>query len=118
MSFQISILPSRQAAARFVDSVRHTLLRAVMESKISQSEIARALGIHRSVINRELKGYQDITVGRAAQIAWAIGKEAIFKLEDQANERSNMPIVRLAIMETSNKSATKLPEKRQEQKAA
>ncbi len=106
MSFQISIQPSRQAAARFVDRVRHTLLKAVMESGISQSEIARALGVHRSVIHRELKGYQDLTIGRAAELAWAIGKRAAFTLEEQSADRSNMPKIVSARMETSNKVVT------------
>lgn len=89
MSFQISIQPNRQVAARFVDSVRRTLVKALMDSKISQSDIARKLGVHRSVIHRELKGYQDITLGRAAELAWALGKKANFSLEGQFNEGAN-----------------------------
>ncbi len=118
MSFQISIPPSRQVAARFVDKVRHALLKAVMESGISQSEIARRLGINRSVIHRELKGYQDITLGRAAQLAWAVGKRATFTLEEQSADSSNMPKVEFSVrMETSNKLVI-LNEKKQLEKVA
>lgn len=118
MSFQISIQPSRQAAARFVDRVRSTLLKAVMESGISQSEIARKLGVHRSVIHRELKGYQNLTLGRAAELAWAIGKNATFILEEQSADRSNTPKVEFfTIMDTSNKEVI-LSEQRQLKKVA
>jgi plasmid maintenance system antidote protein VapI len=83
MSFQISIPPNRHVAARFIENVRRSLLKGLMETKVTQSDIARALGVNRSVIHRELKGYQDITMGRAAEIAWAIGKKAVFAIEDQ-----------------------------------
>ena len=41
MSFQISVPPSRQVAARFVDRVRHTLLKAVMECGVSIRDRSR-----------------------------------------------------------------------------
>ena len=59
-SFQISVTPSRRAAARFVIRVRRALLKALAEEKarrgLSQSEMARLIGVHRSVIHRELRG--------------------------------------------------------------
>jgi plasmid maintenance system antidote protein VapI len=117
MSFQISIPPNRQAAARFVGSVRRALLKALMESKISQSDIARALGVHRSVIHRELKGYQDITLGRAAELAWALGKRATFAIEEQAPDHSNMPRIDSVRKESSSKPVT-LSDERRKEKAA
>ncbi|MGJ4996220.1 helix-turn-helix domain-containing protein [Bradyrhizobium sp. HKCCYLS3077] len=86
MSFQIAISPNRRAATRFIGEVRRELQKAYVEEQqqrgLSQSEIARLLKIHRSVINRELKGVKDITLGRVAELAWALGRKARFSLEE------------------------------------
>src|SRR5690349_21278019 len=84
-SLQITITPDKRAAARFVGKVRRAIQKAYIEeqrkSGVSQSDIARALGVHRSVINRELKGFKDLTLGRVAQLAWALGRAPTFSLE-------------------------------------
>ena len=82
-SFRITISPSRRAAARHVSDVRRKLLRALAEEKangVTQSEIARRLDVHRSVINREFRGQRDISVGRIGELAWAMGRRATFDL--------------------------------------
>lgn len=83
-SFQIAISPSRRAAGRFISRVRRSLQRALVEegelSGINQSRVADAIGVHRSVISRELNGRQDITLGRVAELAWALGREIEFNL--------------------------------------
>lgn len=83
-SFQISITPSRRAAARFIGKVRREILKALAEESASvgltQSDIARTIGVHRSVINRELRGYKDISVGRIAELAFALGRKPDFAL--------------------------------------
>lgn len=85
MSFQIIISANRRAAARFVGNVRRALQRAYVEEQkrtgITQTKIAHALGVHRSVINRELKGTKDMTLGRVAELAWALGRKPVFELE-------------------------------------
>jgi hypothetical protein len=84
-SFQIAISPNRRAAARFVSQVRRALQKALVEEQrmrgLSQSDIARAIGVNRSVINRELKGFKDITLGRVAELAWALGRKPSFNLD-------------------------------------
>jgi hypothetical protein len=83
MSFQITISPSRKAAARFVTAVRRAIQKAYVEeqnSGLTQTAIARALGVHRSVINRELRGKKDLTLGRVAELAWAMGRVPSFCL--------------------------------------
>jgi plasmid maintenance system antidote protein VapI len=83
-SFQIGISPSRRAAGRFISRVRRALQRAVVEegerTGLNQSKIAEAIGVHRSVISRELNGRQDITLGRIAELAWAMGREIEFSI--------------------------------------
>jgi hypothetical protein len=95
-SFQISITPSRRAAARFVTGVRRKVLHALEEENkkrgLKQTDIARAIGIHRSIINRELRGRRDLTLGRLAELAWAMGRVPFFDLPEQKNAiGSNLP---------------------------
>lgn len=95
-SFQIGISPSRRAAGRFISRVRRKLQRALVEegerSGVNQSKIADAIGVHRSVISRELNGRQDITLGRLAELAWAMGREIEFSLPIAAQkEGANTP---------------------------
>ncbi len=77
-SFQIAISPSRRAAGRFISRVRRALQTVLVEetarSGINQSRVAEAIGVHRSLISRELNGRQDITLGRVAELAWALGR--------------------------------------------
>jgi plasmid maintenance system antidote protein VapI len=84
-SFQITLTPSRRAATRFIGQVRRALQKAYIEEQaakgMSQSDIARALKVHRSVINRELKGLKDITVGRVGELAWVLGRKPLLSLE-------------------------------------
>jgi transcriptional regulator with XRE-family HTH domain len=81
-SFRLNIKPNRRAAARFVGRVRSKLQEAVVADRerigITQTKIADAIGVHRSVISRELNGRQDITLGRVAELAWAMGREIVF----------------------------------------
>lgn len=80
-SFQLSVSPHRRAAARFVSKVHRRLQKAYAQSpEVTQTAIAGALGVHRSVINRQLRGRKDMTLGRVAELAWALGYEADFDL--------------------------------------
>lgn len=80
-SFQIGIAPNKRAAGRFISKVRRALQKALIEeTELNQSKIADAIGVHRSVISRELNGRQDITLGRVAELAWAMGREIEFEL--------------------------------------
>ena len=85
-SFQISITPSRREAARFVTRVRRSIQKALAEENkkngLTQSDIARTIGVHRSVINREIRGYKDITLGRVAELAHAMGRKPVLELPE------------------------------------
>lgn len=83
-SFQISVKPSRRAAARFVTGVRRKILKALEEENqkrgLKQTDLARAIDVHRSVVNRELRGKKDLTLGRVAELAWAMDRAPFFDL--------------------------------------
>lgn len=88
MSFQITISASRRAAARFVVAARRAIQKAYVEEQkangLTQTAIARTLGVHRSVVNWELRGLKDITLGRVAELSWAMGREPVFELRRSA----------------------------------
>lgn len=96
-SFQISLTPSKKAAARYVTAVRRALQKALTEenkkSGLTQTEIARAIGVHRSVINRELRGQKNITLSRVAELAWALNRNPNFVLEELVtNPQANVDL--------------------------
>lgn len=104
-SFQIAISPSKRAAGRFISKVRRALQRALVEEQaitgINQSAVAEAIGVHRSVVSRELNGRQDITLGRVAELAWAMGREIEFQLVKPEQEMgANAPLVKPGALST------------------
>jgi hypothetical protein len=95
-SFQISLTPSKRAAGRFVANVRRAIQKALAEeqrdSGITQSELARRIGVHRSVIHRQIQGREDMTLSRVAELAWALGRKPVFELPKvMVKEGSNLP---------------------------
>jgi transcriptional regulator with XRE-family HTH domain len=84
MSLQITISPKERAAGRFVERVRRAVQKALAEehakSGLTQSDIARAIGVNRSVVSREIRGHKDLTLSRVAEIAWALGRRPAFDM--------------------------------------
>lgn len=83
-SFRLSITPRKRAAGRFVSKVRRELQKAFAEEKVSrgltQAQVARELGVHRSVINRQLLGVENLTLSRVGEFAYGLGREINFSL--------------------------------------
>lgn len=98
-SFQLSVTPHRRAAARFIDKVHRHLGRAYADSPhVTQTAIANALGVHRSVINRQMRGRKDMSLGRVAELAHLLGYEADFKMnKPDLPDGSNAPRVNSGI---------------------
>jgi transcriptional regulator with XRE-family HTH domain len=100
-SFQITLSPSKRAAARFVNSVRRKLQKALVEesqkSGLTQTEIANTIGVHRSVINRELRGRKDITLGRVAELASAMGRRAELELPERASSATHVSNISFSV---------------------
>jgi hypothetical protein len=59
---------------------------------LKQADVARAINVHRSIINRELRGQKDMTLGRVAELGWAMGRVPSFSLHEAKNsDGSNLP---------------------------
>lgn len=85
VSFRLGLTRHRKAAARFVADVRYQLQRALADTpEISQTDIAETIGVHRSVISRQLRGMQDLSISRVAEIADVLGFDIVFDLTKPA----------------------------------
>lgn len=78
MSFQIAVKPARRAAARLVLDVRRRLQQALDDENVTQAFIAEKIGVDRSVVNRQIKGTADLSLGRVGEIAEVLGYDADF----------------------------------------
>jgi hypothetical protein len=87
--------------------VRHELLKAIHDSGVSRSEIAREIGVHRSVVHRQLAGYQDMSLMRVGEIAGAIGYDVDFNMVAPAEDRTrNVPTFKTATTAASGSPAS------------
>ena len=104
-SFRTSVTPHRRSAARFVESVRRKLVAAYADQPaVTQTAIADRLGVHRSVINRQLRGVSDLTLGRVAELAWCLGHEPTFgliKIEDVRGNQQPASISVLSVVKST-----------------
>ena len=96
-SFRTSLTPHKRTAARFVVGVRRALLKALADENkrtgITQTSIAQTLGVHRSAINRDLRGTGNLTLGKVAELASAMGLEPRLELRRPlAQEGQNIPV--------------------------
>jgi transcriptional regulator with XRE-family HTH domain len=85
-SFQTGIKGNRKAAARLVRKVHRTIQKAYEQRKssgVTQTSIANALDVHRSVISRQLRGTEDMSIGRIAEFAWALGYDVDLAFTEQ-----------------------------------
>ncbi|MDG9793043.1 helix-turn-helix domain-containing protein [Brucella anthropi] len=84
MSFLFELDPAKEASADFIAEVGRRLQAALMERKLNdqltQSEIARRIGVDRSRVNRCFSGHANLTIGTLAEIAWALDFKPDFDL--------------------------------------
>jgi hypothetical protein len=70
--------------ARFVGHVRAELQKALVAEKkdrhLTQQQIATAIGTSRQVINRQIMGFENLSLRRVAELAWVLGWEIVFYL--------------------------------------
>ena len=107
-SYRTGISGNRRAAARLVAKVHRQVQKAYDSRRrdgVTQTSIANAIGVHRSVINRQLNGREDISVSRIGELAWALSYEADFDMKPVGNsiKPTNAPAITVpAATKTSN----------------
>jgi len=104
-----------RTVSRFIGHVRAELRRALAAEKasrkLSQQQIATMIGTNRSVINREIMGYENLTLRRVAELAWALGWEIVFELrKPQAVAAPTMPIQTPQTSGSANVSSQATPQ--------
>ena len=70
---QISLKPNRIEAVDFIGSVLHDLKKAIYDSGMTATQVAKKIGVSKFELMSCLSGTSNITAGRIAEICWAIG---------------------------------------------
>lgn len=80
-SYQFKLDQRRRFVGRRIAAVRRELQKAFIEEKrtrkFTQAELARVLGVNRSVVNRQLMGTANLSVKSLADLAWALGRDFV-----------------------------------------
>jgi transcriptional regulator with XRE-family HTH domain len=86
--------------------MRRELQKALAEEAqkrgLTQSDLALAIGVNRSVISRELRGHKDLSLSRVAELALALGRRPVFELVE------TVPAQAAASLEPEDASALKV----------
>ena len=92
-SYQISLTPHKRAAGRFIAKVRREIQKAFVEEQAkngtTQAGIAAELGVNRSVVHRQIMGFENLTLGTVGEIASVLGREPLFSLPPLSTSGSN-----------------------------
>lgn len=75
MSYQMRLNSRSRVAGRFIGAAHDELRAAFEKSGKTQQEIADRLGVDKAVINRRLKGTENLTLRTLAEMAWAINHD-------------------------------------------
>ena len=90
-SFQFEIDEKSRAGSRFMSLVHDEIQRALVTEretrKVTQQSIAEKLGVNRSVVNRQVRGLENLTARTIAELLWAIGWEPHFEARKPGHER-------------------------------
>ena len=62
------------------EEVLLAFLEEMAERRLTKSDIARALGVHRSAVSRILNGTAPLELRTIGQLAWVLGRDPQFKL--------------------------------------
>jgi transcriptional regulator with XRE-family HTH domain len=110
MSYKLKIDPKTRAGGRFIGASHKALLTALLKERdisgLTQQELARRLGVHRSVVSRLIKGDANLTFRSVGEIAWAMGWDAQLLLKRiEQSPGSNFSDVNAAL-KTSGSNVT------------
>lgn len=93
--------PIAYERARLVVDVTNQLEIALEEQGLTQADLARRLGRSRSIVSRQLSGAANLSLGKLAELAFAIGKRFEFTLSNVQEARS---LHRLRLMSSQPES--------------
>lgn len=106
MSFRAKAPWHKIAGATLVTEVRDALTKAFLEerrgpNRIKQADIARALGVGRSVVHRQLVGSGDLGISRVGEIAAILGREVKIVVSEKASDRTSnaLPMARYFLID-------------------
>ena len=81
--FELEIDDKSRVGSDYMARVKNELRRVASIEKaergLTQQAIADIIGTSRAVINRELRGLENLTTRRTAELFWAMGWEAYFE---------------------------------------
>jgi hypothetical protein len=89
-SYEFDIGEKARSGSRFLNDVRDEIRRALSvekgKRKLTQQMIAEKLGVHRSVVNRQIMGLENLTAKSIGELLWAIGWEPHFEARELADQ--------------------------------
>jgi transcriptional regulator with XRE-family HTH domain len=93
ISFRFAPDLRKRIAGRFFARVRRELNKAFMEEAadrgLTQAELARKLGVDRSVVCRQLSGTANLTMRTLADYAWALDRDLDFSMPKRESAANN-----------------------------
>ncbi|WP_165816194.1 helix-turn-helix domain-containing protein [Kumtagia ephedrae] len=87
MSYQMRISARSRTAGRFIARVHSEVQKAFVASGLKQNDLAKKMGVDRSVVNRQLLGQTNLTLRSIADLAWALNTPISFSMgHDEAHD--------------------------------
>jgi len=86
MSYQIKLDKRARQAAKFISKLQMRIQEMLVQSGMTQQEVAKRLSVDRSVINRRLTGKANLTARSIADFAYVFGKEVDINFSDRTQE--------------------------------
>lgn len=86
MSYQIKIDKRARQAAKVISKLQNRIQEMLVQSGMTQQQVAERLGVDRSVINRRLSGKANLTARSIADFAYVFGKDVDLKFVDATKE--------------------------------
>ena len=86
MSYQIKLDKRARQAAKFISKLQTRIQEMLVQSGMTQQEVAERLGVDRSLINRRLTGKANLTARSIADFSYVFGKEVDIKFSEPTQE--------------------------------
>ena len=109
MSYQLKLSAKDMKVARLISRLAKLIQVELVDSGMTQQEVARKIGVDRSVVNRRLSGSANLTARSIAEFAYAFDKDIEIKF---SGEREKL---KFANAYSSNDARRTLPRSRIEQ---